>query len=223
MDRPSQGHRYFNCEYVQPQWVFDSANARMLLPVSRYAPGASLPPHLSPFVDDKEEGYVPEYRKEVAQMKSAKEAYSTGNDHEEDEEAGEDGRAEVEDEETKHARELRAEIEGVSFSQAASAAADDEQDDEQDDEDDGEEEEEEGEDEGGNEEEEDEGDNDQVPKTKPKTEDEENHELALIMMPKKAKRLYGRMQHGIDKKAERVRALEQKNKRLKKTKAGGGE
>jgi len=49
-------------EYIQPQWIFDCFNIGCLLPIAPYAPGRTPPPHLSPFVDDKAEGYVPRQR-----------------------------------------------------------------------------------------------------------------------------------------------------------------
>lgn len=45
--------------YIQPQWVFDSVNAKMRLPVEDYFLGTMLPPHLSPFVEEKDGDYVP--------------------------------------------------------------------------------------------------------------------------------------------------------------------
>ena len=53
---------------MQPQWLLDSANWRVLAEPSKYGPGAPPPPHLSPFVNDEEEGYVPDYAMELRKL-----------------------------------------------------------------------------------------------------------------------------------------------------------
>ena len=50
---------------MQPQWVADCINARRLLPVEKYSPGSSLPPHLSPFVEEAEGEYVPPEKRQL--------------------------------------------------------------------------------------------------------------------------------------------------------------
>jgi pescadillo protein len=45
--------------YVQPQWVWDCINEGKLLRADLYAPGATLPPHLSPWVKATRGAYDP--------------------------------------------------------------------------------------------------------------------------------------------------------------------
>lgn len=58
-------------EYVQPQWIVDSMNFRILVDARLYAPGLIPPPHLSPFVDAEEEGYIPDYLATLRKMQAS--------------------------------------------------------------------------------------------------------------------------------------------------------
>jgi len=69
MDRPLVGKMVTNREYVQPQWIVDSLNNLYLLPTQTYRPGQAPPPHLSPFIDNAKEGYIPTRQKEISQLK----------------------------------------------------------------------------------------------------------------------------------------------------------
>ncbi|XP_073023444.1 pescadillo homolog isoform X1 [Primulina eburnea] len=71
VDRPTQEHKFLSRDYIQPQWVYDSVNARILLPTEKYMVGCVPPPHLSPFVDNEAEGHVPEYAEAIQRLKAA--------------------------------------------------------------------------------------------------------------------------------------------------------
>ena len=53
------GHRVPGRTYIQPQWVWDCINQAKLLRPDLYAPGATLPPHLSPWVKPTNGAYDP--------------------------------------------------------------------------------------------------------------------------------------------------------------------
>eukprot|EP00980_Cylindrotheca_fusiformis_P030171 scaffold24509_cov127-Cylindrotheca_fusiformis.AAC.2 len=78
VDRPKLPSSYSSLpksrEFVQPQWILDCANFVFLLPVAKYSVGASLPPHLSPWVDNEEEGYTPAYAEEIERLKNGEPA-----------------------------------------------------------------------------------------------------------------------------------------------------
>ncbi|XP_039717716.1 pescadillo homolog isoform X2 [Pteropus medius] len=89
VDRPGQQTPVIGRYYVQPQWVFDSVNARLLLPVADYFPGVQLPPHLSPFVSEKEGDYVPPEKLKLLALQRGEHPGDL-NESEEEEEGEED-------------------------------------------------------------------------------------------------------------------------------------
>ena len=137
-------------EYVQPQWVVDCANWRVLIPPAEYFPGKPPPPHLSPFVDAEEEGYTPDYqvalRRMQAQAKAAREGRTLAEVGDGDGDAGARLLTEEEqaaEEEKQYARELDREARGIPYSRSAQEGEESSEEEEEEEEEESEEEEEE--------------------------------------------------------------------------------
>jgi hypothetical protein len=145
----------------------------ILLPIAKYTVGIELPPHLSPWVDNEEEGYTPRYAVEIARMKSGEEGAMEDASDDEEEEEEDEAMGDVQEEDGESSAEESEEEED-----AATAA---------------------------------------LRKEKAaKNKADEVQELAKIMMSKKATRLYGRMQNGINEKASAVDKLVDKRKALER-------
>ncbi|CAN6303912.1 unnamed protein product [Urochloa humidicola] len=138
VDRPTQSHVFLSREYVQPQWVFDCVNARIVLPTEGYLVGRVPPPHLSPFVDNDAEGYIPEYAETIKRLQAAarnevlplpgdedldNSLVAAMMDRTESNEAAEKKRK-LEMLEKQYHDELKMEIDGVTFSNLANKKAD---------------------------------------------------------------------------------------------------
>lgn len=70
VDREEITNQILNRYYIQPQWVYDSVNARLLLPVENYFIGEVLPPHLSPFIEESPSDYVPPEKEALLKLQS---------------------------------------------------------------------------------------------------------------------------------------------------------
>ncbi|XP_028271000.1 pescadillo [Parambassis ranga] len=98
VDRPSIDKQHINRYYIQPQWVYDCVNGKILLPVEDYFLGVTLPPHLSPFVEEKEGDYVPPEKLKILALQRGENPAHEQEDNNSDEE-GEEGEDEEEEEE----------------------------------------------------------------------------------------------------------------------------
>jgi len=98
--------------YIQPQWIFDSINRREKCREKDYALGETLPPHLSPFVSERERrvgDYVPPEQKALEDGKVPEEQEDEDDEEseeedEEDEDSGNVDDSEEEDEKTEKSK-----------------------------------------------------------------------------------------------------------------------
>ena len=98
MQSVKPGHIMPGRIYVQPQWVWDCANDGSLLRTNEYAAGATLPPHLSPWMKPKEGQYDPRATLEEQQAEGeADDSVSEAEVEDEQTDAIEDGDDVVED------------------------------------------------------------------------------------------------------------------------------
>lgn len=198
-DRPTQGHRFLSRSYAQPQWIYDCLNARKVLRTDAYEPGKTLPPHLSPFVEAKEGDYVPSLREgeerveeeafegETEEMEAGSKdegMEQEGEDDDEEEDEDDDERAVPERDD--HQLELEAEAAGIPFTeyQQQQAARKKRQ--------------------AKKEIDTSAKSVDSKKRTAKDVEEEEAKEMAKIMMTKRQKKLYTKIQYGKDKKAAEV-------------------
>jgi pescadillo len=127
VDRPQQSHRFLSREYVQPQWIYDSVNANVLLPLNGYLAGETLPPHLSPFVSQHEGSYLPDRAIEINNLKAKILAgepldttlqQDTKQDSSSDDDEHDEDEHDEEESEARYQRELEAEAAGLAFSKS---------------------------------------------------------------------------------------------------------
>ncbi|XP_078083543.1 pescadillo [Mustelus asterias] len=94
VDRPNLDKQLINRYYVQPQWVFDCVNAKTLLPVEDYFLGVTLPPHLSPFVEEKDGDYIPPEKLKLLAIQRGEDTYENQTESEEEEQSAEESEEE---------------------------------------------------------------------------------------------------------------------------------
>ncbi|KAJ1324413.1 pescadillo [Microdochium nivale] len=202
--------------YVQPQWVWDTINDGELKRPDMYAPGASLPPHLSPFVKGTQGSYDPtvplEEQQTEAEALAESDGEDVGEDAENDMDVAEDGEDDEEDDvesfggfdegegddaeedeeqllEMQHQKELDAELAGKPLKRVVAA----------------------------------------TPQNKAKAdarkklasqarEDEEDLERAKGMLSKKKRRLYDMMEYTNKKKSDQDKVLREKRRKIEKQK-----
>ena len=144
VDRPKLPSSYDSLpksrEFIQPQWILDCSNFRFLLPLSKYSVGSELPPHLSPWVDDEEEGYKPAYAEEIECLKNGQplpeamdededeemnnqdDAMETDESEEKESNSDESGEEDDEDEETIEKKAIEQKKKHVSLSKVMSSS-----------------------------------------------------------------------------------------------------
>merc|ERR1719193_2439047 len=138
IDRPAIQNHILTRTYLQPQWIFDCVNARLLLPTKSYFPGSPLPPHLSPFVEEREGDYVPPEKKKLIELQSGIDGDSGSQrveeEEEDEEESDDDGDNEEDDEEEESEQESEVEA-GVEKEIQEEEEDDEEEDDDEEDDD----------------------------------------------------------------------------------------
>ena len=123
-------------EYIQPQWILDCANFNFVLPIQKYSVGAALPPHLSPWVDDKEEGYVPKYKEEIERLRNGEMLEVTDDEQEPVNEAVDDGDDRIEENEESEDQFSAEEDDSKAKNESSEEVDEEEDDDDQEEEDD---------------------------------------------------------------------------------------
>ncbi|ODV90615.1 hypothetical protein CANCADRAFT_37612, partial [Tortispora caseinolytica NRRL Y-17796] len=193
VDRPVIRSKVAGRVYIQPQWIFDSVNKGELLPVIDYAPGAELPPHLSPWGDSGT--YNPEEYSFGGRAENAEEEEEENSEDEEDAaeeeeeaelaaDAAEDAMDTSDDE---YQKQLEAELKGdsvaVQSEEKKSKKAEK-----------------------------------RLENKKKRALEDEDKELRKMMMSNKQRKLYEKMQYGIKQQDDRSKALSKKRRTIEKEK-----